>query len=335
MYAVWYERTGPADQVLTFGEVEMPVPGPEDVRVRIYASGVNPSDTKRRGGDIPASFPRVIPHSDGAGVIEAVGTAVSPRRIGERVWLWNAQFGRPFGTAAEYAVVPSVQAVHLPDAIDFEMGACLGIPALTAHRCIFADGPVDGQTILIDGGAGAVGHAAIQLAKWGGATVIATVSSAEKAEIAHAGGADHALNYRKEDVIARVAEITGKKGVDRVIDVAFGQNVKRNVSLLKINGTVAAYGSDADPYPQLPFFELLRKDITVHFVLVYIIPQEARESGLTDVTSALEAGALRPIIAARFPLQETAQAHQAVESGKIAGNVVIDCFGKNAKSTLA
>lgn len=324
MYAVWYDRTGPADQAFTFGEVAMPVPGPEEVRVRVYASGVNPSDTKRRGGDIPVAFPRVIPHSDGAGVIEAVGTAISPARIGERVWLWNAQFGRPFGTAAEYVVVPSVQAVHLPDAIDFETGACLGIPALTAHRCVFADGPVQGQTILIDGGAGSVGYAAIQLAKWGGATVIATVSSAKKAEVAHAGGADYVLHYKNEDVIARVEEITGKKGIDRAIDVAFGQNVKRNVSLLKINGTIAAYGSDADPYPPLPFFELLRKDITVHFVLVYIITPAARERGLADVNSALESGALRPIIAARFPLRETAQAHQAVESGQVIGNVVID-----------
>ncbi len=324
MYAVWYDRTGPADQVLTFGEVAMPVPGPEEVRVRVYASGVNPSDTKRRGGDIPVAFPRVIPHSDGAGVIEAVGTAVSPARIGERVWLWNAQFGRPSGTAAEYVVVPSVQAVHLPDTVDFAVGACLGIPALTAHRCVFADGPVQGQTILIDGGAGAVGHAAIQLAKWGGATVIATVSSAEKAEVASVGGADSVLHYKDEDVIARVEEITGKKGIDRAIDVAFGQNVKRNVSLLKINGTIAAYGSDDIPYPQLPFFELLRKDITVHFVLVYIISPAARERGLADVNSALESGALRPIIAARFPLRETAQAHQAVESGKVIGNVVID-----------
>ncbi len=324
MHATWYEQTGPADQVLIFGDMDIPSLGPEDVLVRVHTSGVNPSDTKRRSGNSAVAFPRIIPHSDGAGIIEAVGTAISPSRVGERVWLWNAQFGRPFGTAAEYIVLPSVQAVHLPDAVNFEAGACLGIPALTAHRCLFADGSIHDQTVLVAGGAGAVGHAAIQLAKWGGACVITTVSSPEKAALAHTAGADHVLEYTKEDVAARIGEITQGHGVDRIIDVAFGQNVTLDVNVLKTNGVIATYGSDAEPYPRLPFFELLRKDITVRFILVYIIPNAAREHGLTDVNAALEAGALRPIIAARFPLRETSQAHQAVESGQMIGNVVIN-----------
>ena len=186
MYATWYEQQGSADHVLQSGAMDIPLPGPEEVLVRVHTSGVNPSDIKRRSAYLnqPMVFPRIIPHSDGAGIIEAVGSAVASSRIGERVWLWNAQFGRPFGTAAEYAVLPATQAVHLPDAIDFETGACLGIPALTAHRALFVDGPIHGQTVVIAGGAGAVGHAAIQLAKWGGATVITTVSSTEKGAVA-------------------------------------------------------------------------------------------------------------------------------------------------------
>ncbi len=333
MYAVWYERLGPADQVLHFGEMEVPSLGPDEVRVRVHTSGVNPSDVKRRSGtsNLPLPFPRIIPQSDGAGVIEAVGTNVSPSRIGERVWLWNAQFGRPLGTAAEYVVLPGAQTVHLPDTVDFETGACLGIPALTAHRCLFADGPVRGQTILITGGAGAVGYAAIQLAKWGGATVITTVSSPEKAAVAQAAGADYVLDYRREDVATRIGEITSGNGVDRIVDVAFGQNVTLDVSVIKANGVIATYGSDADAYPPLPFYELLRKDITVRFILVYLLPDGARQQGIDDVNAALEAGALRPIIATRFPLRETVQAHQAVESGKLIGNAIID-IAEGAKS---
>jgi NADPH2:quinone reductase len=320
MHAIWYDHTGPADQVLTFGEIDLPQPGPEDVLVRMRVSGVNPSDTKRRGGNTPMAFPRIIPHSDGAGIIEAVGSAVPASRVGERVWLWNAQFGRPFGTAAEYVVLPSRQAVRLPDSVDLTTGACLGIPALTAHRCLFVDGPVQGQTVLVSGGAGAVGNATIQLAKWGGAMVITTVSSAEKAA-ARAAGADHVLDYRKEDVATRISEITQGAGVDRIVEVAFGRNLPTDSAVIKQNGVIASYASD--PYPQLPFYELMRKDITLRLTLVYIIPIAAREQGIADVNTALEAGALRPIIAAQFPLQETALAHQAVESRQMIGNVVV------------
>jgi NADPH:quinone reductase len=326
MDAVWYEQLGAADQVLHFGKMEVPPLGLDEVRVRIHVAGVNPSDVKRRSGtsNLPLAFPRVIPQSDGAGVIEAVGPNVSPSRVGERVWLWNAQFGRPFGTAAEYVVLPGAQAVRLPDNVDFETGACLGVPALTAHRCLFADGPIRGQTVLITGGAGSVGYAAIQLAKWAGATVITTISSLEKGVLARDAGADSVLNYRQEDVAARVGEITQRKGVDRIVDVAFGQNVILDATVIRPGGVIATYGSDAEGYPRLPFYELMRKTITVRFVLVYLLPDAARQQGLADVNAALEAGALRPIIAARFPLREAVQAHQAVERGNLIGNVIID-----------
>jgi NADPH:quinone reductase len=323
MQAVWYEQNGPADQVLTYGQIEDPQVGPDEVRVRLHSSGVNPSDTKRRGGTVMA-FPRIIPHSDGAGVIERVGSNVPVERIGERVWLWNAQFGRALGTAAEYIVVPSAQAVPLPENVDFATGACLGIPALTAHRCLFADGPIVGQTILISGGAGAVGNAAVQLAKWAGATVITTVSSPEKAQIARDSGADYVLDYTKEDVVARINEITNGVGVQRIVEVAFGRNLAINLEVLQQNGTIATYGSDAEREPRIPFYDLMYKDMTVRFVLVYLLTDEARLQGITDITTALVEQKFRPIIAQSFPLSQTAQAHQAVESGKMLGNVVIE-----------
>ena len=326
MYAVWYEQLGAAEQVLHFGEMELPPLGPDDVRVRMHVAGVNPSDVKRRSGavNLPLAFPRVIPQSDGAGVIEAVGQHISLSRVGERVWLWNAQFGRPFGTAAEYVVLPSTQAVRLPDTVDFETGACLGVPALTAHYCLFAGGPIQSQIVLITGGAGSVGSAAIQLAKWAGATVITTISSPAKEAVARDAGADYVLNYRQENVATRINEITQGKGVERIVDVAFGQNAMLDASIIRPGGVIATYGSDADGYPRLPFYELMRKNITVRFVLVYLLPDAARQQGIADVNAALEGGALQARIAARFPLRETIQAHQAVERGNLVGNVILN-----------
>ncbi|MBI2360745.1 MAG: NADPH:quinone reductase, partial [Deltaproteobacteria bacterium] len=205
MLAAWYEKVGPAREVLQAGEMPEPGVGPGEVRVRQYTSGVNPSDTKRRSGATEGmSFPRIIPHSDGAGIIDQAGAGVDERRVGERVWTYNARWQRPFGTAAQYVVVPSQQAVHLPDSVSFAEGACLGIPGMTAHRCVFVDGPVRGKTVLVTGGAGCVGHYAVQFAKWGGASVIATVSSEKKAAHARAAGADYTINYREEDVAGRV-----------------------------------------------------------------------------------------------------------------------------------
>jgi NADPH2:quinone reductase len=257
-------------------------------------------------------------------VIDAVGEGVPAGRVGERVWLYEAQLGRPFGTAAEYVALPSANAVRLPDTTDFAGGACLGVPAMTAHYCVFADGPVAGQTVLVQGGAGAVGNYAVQLAKGGGATVITTVSSAEKAEVARLAGADHVLNYRTEDVIARIGELTGGAGVDRIVDVAFGANLPVTVAVLKPNGVVASYSSDAEPQPRLPFGELLRKNATLRIALVYVMPRAAHEAAIADITAGLEAGTLRHVVARHFPLAEVAAAHEAVESGRMIGNVLVD-----------
>jgi NADPH2:quinone reductase len=327
MRAAWYERKGAAREVLQVGQMAVPEPGPGEVRVHVSASGVNPSDTKGRGALISTSampFPRIVPHQDGAGVIDAVGADVPPSRVGERVWLYEAQRGRPFGTAAEYVVVPSSNAVRLPDAVSFADGACLGVPAMTAHRCIFADGPVAGQVVLVTGAAGGVGQYAVQLAKWGGATVIATVSSAEKAELARSIGADHVVNYRDEDVAARVQAITGGAGVDRIVEVAFGANLAVSLQVLKTNGVIATYSSDANPTPSIPFGQLLGKDVTVRFVLVYVMGQAAHEAAIADITTALEAGLLRPVATQQFDLTGIAAAHEAVETGHTAGKVLID-----------
>jgi len=327
MRAAWYERKGPAREVLQLGELPTPEPGPGEVRVRVHVSGVNPSDTKNRAGwqgNLAMPFPRIIPHQDGAGVIDAVGEGVAAARVGERVWVYEAQLGRPFGTAAEYVVVPSEQAVPLPPDVDLAVGACLGVPAMTAHYCVYADGPVAGQTVLVTGGAGAVGHYAVQWAKLGGAHVLATVSSDEKAAVARAAGADVVLNYRTEDVAARLHELTGGAGVDRVVEVAFGANLPVTQAVLKPNGVVAAYSSDAEPQPRLPFRAFLQKNAVLRTVLVYVMPRAAHEAAVRDITAALKAGTLRHVIGRRLPLTEIATAHEAVEQGAVVGKVLVD-----------
>jgi len=324
MKAAFYDRNGPADEVLQVAELPMPAPAPSEVLVRVKASGVNPSDVKSRSGlRAKMSWPRVIPQSDGAGVIEAIGAGIDPARVGERVWLWNGQWQRPFGTAAEYVALPSFQAPHLPDGAPYEAGACLGIPAMTAHRCVFADGPVAGQTILVTGGAGAVGHYAIQLARWGGARVIATVSGADKAAHAKAAGADHVVNYKSEDVAAAVKDLTKGQGVDRVIEVEFGGNLPTALACLKPNGVIATYASSAVMEPKLPFYPMMFMGITVRMVLVYILPEAARRQSIQDINQALVQGALVHAIADTYPLARIADAHKAVESGTAIGNVVV------------
>ncbi len=326
MRAAWYEKLGNAKDVLTVGFVDIPEVGPGEVRVKVHASGVNPSDVKQRSGwgGLKMRHPRVIPHNDGAGVIEAVGEGVSPSLVGERVWIYEATLSRPFGTAAEYVVVASDNAVFLPDNTEFAAGACLGVPAMTAHYSVFQDGAVTGQTILVTGGAGAVGNYAIQLAKWGGARAIATVSSPEKAEIARAAGADYIINYKTEDVAARVKEITSKEGVDRVVEVDFASNLETNLAVLKRNGVIATYASDSNVQPQIPFYQLVYKNITVHYVLVYVMPLAAHQAAAEDITTCLKAGILNHVIAQRFPLSEIATAHEAVESGRAIGNQVVE-----------
>lgn len=326
MRAAWYERGGPANEVLSVGEMRPPRPGPAEVLVRVRASGVNPGDTKKRADwmGLGVAYPRVVPHSDGAGVVEEVGEGVAPSRVGERVWVCRAQSGRPLGTAAEYVALPSEQAIPLPDGVGFEEGACLGIPARTAHRCVFADGPVEGKTVLVAGGAGAVGGFAVSFAKWGGATVIATVGSEEHAGLAAAAGAEHILNYRTKDVAARVGQITGGAGTDRIVEVALGRNLAADAEALASHGTMAAYASDAEAEPKLPFWPLLFKNATIRLVGSDDLPGEAERRAVEDIGACLRAGLLRPRVGMRFPLERIAEAHEAVEEGRTGGRVVVD-----------
>ena len=324
MRAAWYERQGPAAEVLTVGEMDAPELGEGEVLVRLRASGVNPSDVKMRaGGRGPMAFPRIVPHSDGAGVIEAVGSGVDAARVGERVWAWNAGWKRAMGTCAQYVALPAAQAVRLPETTSFEAGACLGIPASTACHGVFADGPVEGRWVLVTGGAGAVGHYAVQLAKWGGAHVIATVSGEEKAVHAAEAGADHIVNYRTEDVAEAVLDVTSGTGVDRLVEVEFGGNLDVTRRVMAESGTVAAYGSMAVPTPALPFYELMFRNLTLRLFLVYILPADARRTVIDTLTRALEAEALQHRIAASYPLEQAATAHETVEAGRVIGNVVV------------
>jgi NADPH2:quinone reductase len=305
----------------------MPTPeaGTGEVRIRLHASGVNPSDVKKRAGlRSPLQEKRVIPHSDGAGVIDQVGAGVDPTRQGERVWVYNGQWGRPFGTAADYITLPATQAIALPDHVSFVEGACLGIPAMTAHRCLFADGSIQRQTILVTGGAGAVGYYAIQLAKWGGARVITTVSSEAKAKTAHQAGADFTLNYRTENIVERIRTVTEGLGVDRVVEVDFGGNLPISREVLKENGTIAAYASMGAPEPTLPFYALMFKNITLRAILVYSMPEAAKAQACADIVQALHEQQLHHLIAARFPLERLAEAHEAQESGQYVGNIIVD-----------
>ncbi len=325
MHAVWYERNGEAADVLQYGELETPSPAPGEVLVRLVAAGINPIDVKRRRGARGQVIkdPLVIPGFDGAGVIEAVGDGVEPGRVRERVWVFEAQWQRPRGTAAEFVTVPAARAVRLPDRTGFVEGACLGIPALTAHRAVFADGPVMGQTVLVTGGAGAVGSYAIQFAKLGGARVLTTVSSDQKAEIAADAGADYVFNYKAENVVRRIADLPDGGGVDRIVEVEFGGNLPQSVEILKPNGVIASYASDAVLEPKLPFYALAYKSALVRFILVFMMPEAAKQQAIGDLTRWLEAGELRHYIAKRLPLAETAAAHEAMERGVI-GNLVLD-----------
>ena len=328
MRAAYYESKGPAKDVLRVGERPTPEPAPGEVRVRVRVSAVNPSDTKNRGGargNVAMPFPVVIPHQDGAGVIDAVGAGVDPARVGERVWVYEATLGRAFGTAAEYSTVPAHKAVRLPDGVGFDAGACMGIPAMTAHRCVFADGPVTGKTVLVQGGAGAVGYYAVQMAKLGGAArVITTVSRDEQAARAREAGADAIVNYKSEDVAARVKAICGAEpALDRVIEVAFGVNVRADVALLRPGGVIATYASDAVPEPAIPFWPLLAKDLTVRFVLVYQMSAQAHADAAAFITDALSRGALKHQFFRTFALDDIVAAHEATEAMANVGKVLV------------
>ena len=328
MRAAYYESVGAVADVIRVGERPTPRPRAGEVRIRVFASGVNPSDVKTRAGRRgPIADPYIIPHSDGAGVIELVGSGVDPKRIGERVWTWNAAWQRPFGTCAEFVCLPAEQALPLSANTAFDAGACLGIPAMTACHAALGDGPLTGKTVLVTGGAGAVGHYAIQFAKWSGARVITTVSGAAKAADATTAGADHVINYREQDVVLAIKQLTAGAGVDRIVEVEFGGNLDVSNQVLKLGGVIAAYGSTAVPTPQLPFYPMMFNHTTVQMIVVYSLNPAQRERACGLIQEALEAGILKHRIGARFALGDTARAHLAVESGSVVGNVVVNVDG--------
>jgi len=327
MRAVFYDRFGPAAEVLSLGEVDTPAPGPGEVLVRLAFSGVNPSDAKARAGARPGvtrpPFPRIIPHSDGAGVIEAVGAGVDRSRIGERVWVFNGQWQRPCGTAADYIALPAAQAVPLPEGVALETGACLGIPGLTAAQTVFGGGEVAGRTLLISGGAGAVGHNAVQLARWGGARVIATAAP-DAAGRVRAAGAEAVFDYADPELAAKIIDATRGRGIDRAVEVEFGRNAALLAEVMAPLGTIAAYGSARDMTPQLPFGAMLFKALKIDITLVYILPDPARKAAIGRLHKALCEGALKPEIHARYPLEDCARAHDAVLGHGRKGAVLLE-----------
>ncbi len=325
MQAAFYERTGPATEVLRLGELPDPTPGPGELRVRLRWSGVNPSDVKSRAGlrSTALAFPRIVPHSDGMGVVDAVGEGVPATRIGERVWVWNAAWGRAFGTAAQYVVLPQAQAVALPDAVPDDAGACLGIPALTALHALLTGGGVAGRSVLVAGGAGAVGHYAVQFAKALGARqVLATVSHPDKAALASAAGADIVIDYRQGDVVQRVRDATQGAGVDRLVEVDIAANAGLVAELLRPGGDCVVYGSGAPTF-ELPFFPLILKNLVLRFFILYNLDAADRRHALTTLTGLLARGTLIHNIAERMPLARIALAHEAQEQRRVTGNVVL------------
>jgi NADPH2:quinone reductase len=325
MKAAWFESFGAAADVLLVGERQRPRPLAGQVLVRLATSGVNPSDVKKRAGSAPDLLDQglVIPHSDGAGLIEAVGEGVPAERVGRRVWVYQAQHDRRFGTAAEFVTVENRRAVELPDNSSFEVGACIGIPLMTAHRCVFADGPVDGQTVLVTGGAGRVGHYAIQWAAQGGAKVIATASNQGDAESCRDAGAEIVVNHRDADWADQALVANCKRRVDRVIDVEFGANLLSVLDLIRTSGTLVTYGSTVVTEPKLPFYRMMFMDLLLRLVIVYAMPEAAKQEAIDDITSALRDDRLQHRVAHVVPLDEIVKAHELIEQGGFRGCVVL------------
>ncbi len=314
MHAAWYERQGSAAEVLQVGEMAAPDPGAGEVRVRVSLSGVNPGDTKKRRGWLGSAmpFPRVVPHSDGAGVIDAVGVGVDPARVGQRVWLYGAQSYRPFGTAAQLTVVPTEQAVELPDEVSDETGACLGIPGITAHRAVFSDGPVSGRTVLVQGVLGGVGSLASQLAAWGGATVIGTVTRTSDLErIDPAVGDTVALDQPQP---AEAIRAHAPQGVDRIIEVAFSENADLDAAVAANDGVIAAYATRRDR-PEFPFWPMLFANLTIRLFGSDDFPREAKRQAAAELTAAASEGAVRIPTGDPLPLDHIAEAHDLVDAG--------------------
>jgi NADPH:quinone reductase len=320
MRAALYRSTGKAADVLRVEEVDRPEPGPGEVLVRVRASGINPTDYKARSGAVPRPIDGFqIPHQDGAGVIEAVGPGVDHGRTGQRVWLLMAAAGRRWGTAAEWTVVPADLAIPLPDGASFDLGASLGVPAVTAHYCLFSDGPIDGQTVLVAGGAGAVGHFAIELAKRAGARVVATVSGAEKATLAEQAGADLVVNYRSPDAAQQIKAFA--PAVDRVVELALGANLELDLAVTGPLSTIVVYAAEPNN-PVLPVRACMTANVVLKFILLYGVSRAALEHATTDITAALADGALTPLPEHKFSLDEVAAAHEAAEGG-VTGKVLV------------
>lgn len=325
MRAVWYDEQGPAEDVLRVGELPDPHPGPGEVRVRVGLSGVNPGDTKKRRGWLGSAmpFPRIIPHSDAAGTIDLVGDHVSPDRVGRRVWVFGAQSYRPFGTAAELTVVPTTMAVDLPDTVTDAVGACLGIPGITAHRAVYGDGPVHDRVILVHGVLGGVGSLAAQLARWGGAEVIGTVRRTSDLDEVDPDHRARTVALDRPDAADAINALTGG-GVDRIVDVALSANAELDADVARNTTVIAAYGTAQDP-TGIPFWRLLFDNVTIRLLGSDDFPVEAKRQAARDLTSAAAEGALSIPVSAPVPLDETALAHRRVDAG-VRGRTVVDCL---------
>jgi NADPH2:quinone reductase len=325
MKAISFAEFGPANQVLKVSEWPTPEPGPGEVLVKLHTTGVNPSDVKKRAGGFPNLLDDgpVIPHSDGAGVIEGVGSGVPTSRIGERVFVYQAQHARLHGTAADYVAIDTLRAPGLPDNTAFDVGACVGIPILTAHRCVFADGDVADQWVLVTGGAGRVGHYAIQLAQRAGARVIATASNEADALACREAGAEYVVNHREPGWGRQVVEQLGGSQMDRAIDVEFGANLPELLDCLRTGATIATYSSTVVPEPSLPFRTMMFMDLTVRMVIVYAMPETAKAQAVADTQALLAQGGLRHRIAQTLPFSEMARAHEIIEEGSVRGCVVV------------
>lgn len=323
MQAAWYERNGPADEVLIVGEMPLPEPGPGEVRVRLAWSGVNPSDVKSRARR-PLIAPRIVPHSDGSGVIDAVGSGVPASRVGERVWTWNAQWQRPMGTAAQAITLPAAQAVPLPDGVSLETGACLGIPGLTAVQAVRLAGPLDGQTVLVTGAGNAVGHLVVQLAVRQGARVIGTAGSAARRELALRCGAEAVLDYRDPDALRGLPGLNDGRGVDLIIDMDFASTAALlPQGILRPHGRVVCYGSNVAGEVAVDFRTLLFQSIALQFFVVYELTPADRTACIAELQALLGAGALQFQAGRQFPLAAVAQAHRCVEQGQSVGTVLV------------
>ena len=322
MKAAWYEKQGPAREVLIVGDMPDPSPGPGEVRIRIAASGINPGDTKKRedafGYGMP--YPRVIPHSDGAGRVDQVGDGVSSQWVGKAVWCYGAQSYRPFGTAAEFTVVPAAQAVPLPENVTPDQGACLGIPGITAHRAVHVAGPVSGRTVLVQGAAGSVGACAVQLARRAGAHVIGTIRTPAEEQTAKNAGA-HEVFFNDAE-LSRNVKAAAPAGIDHIVEVAFAANIERDVELLKMGGSIASYATNAAT-PAIPFWPMVFKNIQLFFLGSDDFPPEAKAAAAHDINAALEAGWSGFTIGERIHLAEIARAHELAEHPQRPGRVVV------------